>query len=241
MPHKDLPHDATPREKLLASGAGALSDSKRLALLLRTGIEGKGMLQPADQLLQLPGKGALDAAGFCGIAGLLIANAEDLQLVKGLGPAKRAEIVAVTVAATLAVPELARHATAQRLQKRTVLTSFGAVKHYLQLRPSTLAKKVFAFLFSYVQKRLMAMEELFRGTLTQITAFLRQEVKRVLHHASAVVQAHKRHGGSVQPSRAYELLNDTLKTALALVNVRVLNHLIVGQGKTLSMAEQGLL
>jgi DNA repair protein RadC len=233
MPLKNLPPDARPREKLLARGPGALSDAELLALLLRTGIKGKGVLQLADELLQLPGKGGLKAPGFGGIAGLLNATADDLQPVKGLGLAKRAEIVAVL--------ELARRAMAQRLQERTVFASPDAVKHYLQLHLSALAHEVFAVLFLDVQNRLVAMEEMFRGTLTQTSVYPREVVKRALHHqAGAVVLAHNHPSGSVQPSRADEMITQTLKAALALVDVRVLDHIIVGQGETFSMAERGL-
>ena len=233
MPLKDLPPDARPREKLLARGPGALSDAELLALLLRTGIQGKGVLQLADELLQLPGKGGLAAPGFGGIAGLLSATADDLKAVKGLGPAKRAELVAVL--------ELARRAMAERLQERTVFASPQEVKHYLQLHLSALPHEVFAVLFLDAQNRLLTMEELFRGSLTQTSVYPREVVKRALHHhASAVVLAHNHPSGTVQPSRADELLTQTLKAALALVDVRVLDHIIVAQGDALSMAERGL-
>ena len=230
MPLKDLPLDARPREKLLARGPGALSDAELLAILLRTGIAGKGVLQMADELLQLPGK---TANGFGGIAGLLHATADDLKRVKGLGPAKRAEIMAVL--------ELARRAMAQRLQERTVFDTPGAVKQYLQLHLAARPHEVFCVLFLDVQNRLLEMEELFRGTLSQTSVYPREVVKRALHHgAAAVVLAHNHPSGSVHPSRADEALTQTLKAALALVDVRVLDHIIIGQGETLSMAERGL-
>jgi DNA repair protein RadC len=236
MPLKDLPADARPREKLLARGAAALSDVELLALLLRTGIKGKGVLQMAEELLQLPKGGASVSAGtgFDGIAGLLHATADDLKRVKGLGPAKRAEIVAVL--------ELARRAMAQRLQERTVLDSPDAVKHYLQLHLGARPHEVFAVLFLDAQNRLVALEELFRGTLTQTSVYPREVVLRALHHqASAVVLSHNHPSGTVQPSRADEALTQTLKAALALIDVRVLDHIIVGPGDALSMAEKGLL
>ena len=201
--------------------------------MLRTGIQGKGVLQLADELLQLPGKGGLAAPGFGGMAGLLNATAEDLKAVKGLGPAKRAELVAVL--------ELARRAMAQRLQERTVFALPQEVKQYLQLHLSALPHEVFAVLFLDAQNRLLTMEELFRGSLTQTSVYPREVVKRALHHhASAVVLAHNHPSGTVQPSRADEALTQTLKAALALVDVRVLDHIIVAQGDALSMAERGL-
>ena len=225
MPLKDLPPDAQPREKLLARGAGALSDAELLALLLRTGLPGQGVLQMAQSLLDR----------FGGISGLLHTTAEDLKQVKGLGgPAKRAELIAVL--------ELARRALAQQLQEREVFASPGAVKHYLQLHLAAKAHEVFAVLFLDAQNRLLAMEELFRGTLTQTSVYPREVVLRALQHRSAsVVLAHNHPSGTVQPSRADEALTQTLKAAQALVDVRVLDHVIVTQGEALSMAEKGLL
>lgn len=239
MPIKDLPVDARPREKLLARGPGALSDAELLAILLRTGMAGKGVLQMAEELLQLKNPSSprsVDAiqGGFGGIAGLLHATADDLKRVKGLGPAKRAEIVAVL--------ELARRAMAQRLQEREVFADPLAVKHYLQLHLAAKGHEVFAVLFLDTQNKLLAMEELFRGTLTQTSVYPREVVIRALHHqAAAVVLAHNHPSGTVQPSRADEALTQTLKAALALVDVRVLDHIIVGPGQALSMAESGLI
>jgi DNA repair protein RadC len=233
MPLKDLPPDARPREKLLARGTGALSDVELLALLLRTGIKGKGVLQMAQELLQI--KPTADgAAGFDGIAGLLGATADDLKRVKGLGPAKRAELVAVL--------ELARRAMAQRLQERTVFDTPDAVKHYLQLHLGARSHEVFAVLFLDVQNRLIAMEEMFKGTLTQTSVYPREVVKRALDlQASSLVLSHNHPSGTVQPSRADEMLTQTLKAALALIDVRVLDHVIVAPGEALSMAERGLM
>ena len=225
MPLKDLPPDARPREKLLARGPSALGDAELLALLLRTGLPGTSVLQMAQQLLDR----------FDGIAGLLNTSADDLKQVKGLGgPAKRAELMAVL--------ELARRALAQQLRERTALDSASAVKHYLQLHLGTRPHEVFAALFLDSQHRLIALEELFRGTLSQTSVYPREVVLRALHHhASGVVLAHNHPSGSVQPSRADESLTQTLKAALALVDVRVLDHVIVAPGAALSMAESGLI
>jgi DNA repair protein RadC len=225
MPLKDLPADARPREKLMARGASALSDTELLALLLRTGMAGKGVLALAQELV----------GTFGGLAGLLHTDAEDLKRIKGLGgTAKRAELVAVL--------ELARRAMLQQLQEREVFSSPGAVKHYLQLHLAAKAHEVFAVLFLDAQNRLLMMEELFRGTLTQTSVYPREVVLRALkHNAAAVVLAHNHPSGTVQPSRADEALTQTLKAALALVDVRVLDHVIVAPGDALSMAEKGLL
>lgn len=222
---KTLPADARPREKLLARGAGALSDPELLALLLRTGTKQRGVLQMAQEVLD----------AFGGIAGLLHTAAEDLKQVKGLGgPAKRAEL--------LAVIELARRAMAQQLKEREVFGSPEAVKHYLQLHLAHRPHEVFAVLFLDAQNRLIAMEELFRGTLTQTSVYPREVVRRALQlEAAAVVLAHNHPSGTVQPSRADEALTQTLKSALALIDVRVLDHVVVAPGDALSMAEKGLL
>ena len=225
MPLKDLPPDARPREKLLARGAAALGDAELLALLLRTGLPGQGVLQMAQQLLER----------FGGVSGLLHTTADELKTFKGLGgTAKRAELIAVL--------ELARRAMAEQLKQREVFSSPGAVKHYLQLHLAAKTHEVFAVLFLDAQNRLVAMEELFRGTLTQTSVYPREVVLRALQHsAAAVVLAHNHPSGTVQPSRADEALTQTLKAALALVDVRVLDHVIVAQGEALSMAEKGLL
>jgi DNA repair protein RadC len=223
MSIKDLPADARPREKLLARGPQALSDVELLAILLRTGMAGKNVFQLSEELL-----------GPDGIAGLLNATVPSLQMVKGLGPAKQAEL--------LAVFEMARRALSQRLKEREAFHTPGAVKQYLQLQLAHKNHEVFAVLFLDNQNRMLAMEELFRGTLSQTSVYPREVVLRALHHqAAAVVLSHNHPSGSVQPSRADEHLTQTLKAALALVDVRVLDHIIVGQGQSLSMAEQGLM
>ena len=220
---KDLPMDARPREKLLARGPQALSDVELLAILLRTGMAGKNVFQLSPELLAPNG-----------VAGLLQASAQSLKLTKGLGPAKQAEL--------LAVFEVARRALSQRLKEREAFLTPGAVKQYLQLQLAHKNHEVFAVLFLDHQNRMLAMEELFRGTLSQTSVYPREVVMRALHHQSAaVVFSHNHPSGSVQPSRADEHLTQTLKAALALVDVRVLDHIIVGQGQALSMAEQGLL
>ncbi len=236
MPLKDLPFDAQPREKLLARGPAALSDAELLAILLRTGMAGKGVLQLAQELLDEPQRdagGRITGGGFGGMAGLLHAGAADLARIKGLGPAKRAELVAVL--------ELARRALAEQLRERAVFDSSAAVKDYLQLQLAARPHEVFAVLFLDAQHRMIALEELFRGTLTQTSVYPREVALRALHHhAAAVVLAHNHPSGGVQPSRADEALTQTMKSALALIDVRVIDHVIVAPGQALSMAEKGL-
>jgi len=235
MSVKDLPANVRPREKLLARGPSALSDAELLALLLRTGIAGKGVLQMADELLQIRGLRTAEgtAQGFGGIAGLLGATAADLKKVKGLGPAKQAEI--------LAVLELARRAIAQRLQESPVLTDPLAVKSHLQLQLAHKKHEVFVVCFLDAQNKLLATEEMFRGTLSQTSVYPREVVRVLHHHAAAVLLAHNHPSGAVQPSPADIALTHTLRAALALVDVRVLDHIIVAPGMSLSMTEQGLL
>lgn len=225
MSLKDLPAEARPREKLMARGAIALGDVELLALLLRTGMVGKNVLQLAQELLDT----------FGGISGLLNTGLDDLKRIKGLGgTAKRAELTAVL--------ELARRALAEKLKVREIFSSPEAVRQYLQLHLAARPHEVFAVLFLDAQHRLIVLEEMFRGTLTQTSVYPREVVVRALHHhAAAVVLAHNHPSGGVEPSRADEALTQTLKSALALVDVRVLDHVIVAAGQTLSMAEKGLI
>lgn len=224
MPLRGLPANARPREKLLQRGPAALSDAELLALLLRTGLPGKNVVQLAQEMLDR----------FGGMAGLLHTPASQLQQVKGLGPAKRAEL--------LAVVELARRALAQTLQERPLFDTPQAVRQYLQLQLGGHRHEVFAVLFLDSQHRLLALEELFRGTLDQAAVYPREVVLRALHHgAAAVVLAHNHPSGVAEPSRADEAITRTLKTALALVDVRVLDHFVVTAQRSCSMAERGLL
>ena len=224
MAFKDLPPDTLPREKLLARGAKALSDAELLAILLRTGLAGCSVLHMAQ--------GMLDQLG--GLAGLLNASPQQLAGIKGLGPAKRAEM--------LAVMELAQRATAQQLQAKEVFGSPQAVKHYLQLQLGHRPHEIFAVLFLDSQNRLIAMEEMFRGSLTQTSVYPREVALRALHHhAAGLILSHNHPSGSVQPSPADRSLTATLSSALGLLDVRVLDHIIVAQGAALSMAEEGLL
>ena len=221
---KDLPLAARPREKLLALGPGALADAELLALLLRTGLPGCGVLQLAERLL----------GAFGGLPGLLNAGADDFKRVKGIGPAKRAEVAAVL--------ELARRSIGQQLEEQPVFDLPQRVKTYLQLHLAELEHEVFAVLFLDTRHRLLRMEELFRGTLTQTSVYPREVVKRALAlNAAAVLLAHNHPSGSAEPSRADEYLTQTLKTALALVDVRVLDHFVVTSNEAISMAELGLL
>jgi DNA repair protein RadC len=224
MALKDLPQAARPREKLLAHGPQALGDAELLALILRVGTVGRSVLQLAQDLLD---RGP-------GLAGLLRQPPEALKGIKGLGPAKRAELAAVL--------ELARRSLAQTLAQRPVFESPQQVKDYLRLQIGHLEHEVFAVLFLDAQHRLIALDEMFRGTLSQTSVYPREVVKRALErNAAAVVLAHNHPSGHAEPSRADEALTQALRAALQLVDVRVLDHLVVGHDTVVSFAERGLL
>lgn len=224
MALKDIPPAARPREKLLAHGAGALADAELIALLLRTGLPGLSVLQLAQAIL--------DDLG--GLTGLLHAQPDELRRIKGLGPAKRAEIAAIM--------ELARRSLVEELSARPVFDAPSKVKDYLRLQLGSRAHEIFAVVFLDAQNRLLRLEEMFRGTLTQTSVYPREVVKRALElHAAAVILAHNHPSGIAEPSRADEYLTQTLKSALALVDIRVLDHLVVGQSDVVSFAERGLL
>lgn len=218
-----LPSAMRPREKLLALGPAALSNAELLAILLRTGLPGLGVLQMAEDLLER----------FGGLSGLLGAQAQQLRAIKGLGgQAKRAELGAVL--------ELSRRAMGEQLQAREAMSQPGLVQDYVQLHLGQLGHEVFGVLFLDAQHRLIRFAEMFRGTLTQTSVYPREVVRLALDcGASAVVLAHNHPSGQVQPSRADQLLTQTLRDALALIDVRVLDHVIVGPGQSMSMAQKG--
>ena len=224
MTLKDIPAAARPREKLLMSGAASLADAELIALLLRTGIRGVSVLQLAQQLLDR----------FGGVQGLLHADANDLKRIKGLGPAKRAEIAAVI--------EIARRALAEVLKDRPVFDSPTQLKHYLRLQLGGRGFEVFAVLFLDARNRLLQLEEMFRGTLTQTSVYPREVVARALAlNAASVIFAHNHPSGAAEPSKADETLTHALSAALRLVDVRVLDHLVVGADTVVSFAERGLI
>ena len=221
MAISDWPLAERPRERLLAHGAATLSDAELLAVLLRTGLRGRSAVELGRDLL----------TRFRGIAGLFNA---DLTGVKGLGPAKRAQFEAAF--------ELARRSLKEDLRANNALTSPGAVRDYLRLAIADLQHEVFVCLWLDAQHRVIGCEELFRGTLTQTSVYPREIVKAALKaNAAAVIFAHNHPSGAAQPSQADELLTRNLKDALALVEVKVLDHFIVAGRQALSFAERGLL
>ena len=224
MSIKKLPAATRPREKLLAQGAQALADEELLALLLRTGVKGQGVLDLAHAVLTQCG----------GWSGLLRADANALSAIKGLGPAKRAELGAVL--------EIARRALSQQLAAAPVFDQPTVAKQFVALTIGALGHEVFAVLFLDNQHRLLKHEEMFRGTLTHTSVYPREVARRALElNCAAVILAHNHPSGAAEPSRADELLTHSLKSALQLVDVRVLDHLVVGHGQVVSFAERGLL
>lgn len=220
----DWPADQRPREKLLAQGPAALSDAELVALFLRTGIAGKNAVELARELI-----------GVCGgLNGLLSVDRTALAHIRGLGSAKLAQLAAVL--------ELARRCLGEQLRNGTPLNSPNAVRDYLRLALDSREHEVFLALFVDAQHRVLCAEELFRGTLTQTSVYPREVVKAALRaNAAAVIFAHNHPSGVAQPSQADELLTRSLKDALALVEVKVLDHFIVAGRQTLSFAERGLL
>ncbi len=221
----DWPADERPRERLLAKGAAALSDAELLAIFLRVGLKGKSAVDLARILI----------AHFGNLTRLFAATPEEFSAIPGMGPAKYAQLQAVL--------ELSRRALAEEMKQGCAFSAPGAVRDYLRLHLAGLKHEVFFALWLDAQNRLIVAEELFRGTLSQTSVYPREVVKRALgHNAAAVVLAHNHPSGVGEPSSADQLLTRELKQALALVDVRVLDHFIVaGQSQPLSFAERGLL
>jgi DNA repair protein RadC len=220
----DWPQAERPREKLLGRGADALSDAELLAVFLRTGIRGKSAVDLARDLLTRCGS----------LSALCAASARDLCQLPGMGQAKYAQLQAVM--------EMARRALREKLASGNALNSPSAVRDYLRMKLQALPHEVFVVLFLDAQNRVIGSEELFRGTLTQTSVYPREVVKRALHHnAGAVIFAHNHPSGVAEPSHADETLTQALKQALALVDVRVLDHFIVAGSGVLSFAERGLI
>jgi DNA repair protein RadC len=221
---KDWPAAERPRERLLKNGPDGLTEAELLAVFLRTGVPGQTVIDVA--------RGALDRFG--GLNGLLSAPLHELQSHTGFGPAKCAQLHAVL--------ELARRALREEVGRDALLNTPTRVRDYLNLSLRNETREVFVALFLDAQNRLIADETLFHGTLTQTSVFPREVVKRALrHNAGAVIFAHNHPSGLAEPSRADELLTRALRESLALVDVRVLDHVIVAGHATVSFAERGLI
>ena len=219
----DWPEGERPREKLLQRGAASLSDAELLAIFLRTGVVGKSAVDLARELI----------ARFGTLTQLFAASERDFCALHGMGQAKYVQLQAVL--------EMARRALHEEMKTGDALTSPRAVRDYLKLLLRGRMQEVFMALFLDAQHRVIASEELFTGTLTQTSVYPREVVKRALHHnAAALILAHNHPSGVAEPSHADQALTDALKQALALVEVRVLDHFIVAGEGCLSFAERGL-
>jgi DNA repair protein RadC len=220
----DWPLAERPREKLLGKGPEALSDAELIAIFLRTGTRGKSAVDLAREVL----------TSFGSLSALCSADGARFCAIPGLGSAKYVQLQAVL--------EMARRSLREQLARNTVLGSPQAVRDYLRLKLQDRPHEVFVGVFLDAQNRVLAVEELFRGTLTQTSVYPREVVKRALHHnAGALIFAHNHPSGVAEPSRADEALTQALKQALALVDVKVLDHFVIGSGAAMSFAERGML
>ena len=220
----DWPEGDRPREKLLHKGAAALSDAELLAIFLRTGVVGKSAVDLARELLNR----------FGSLTQLFATSEADFCVVHGMGQAKFVQLQAVL--------EMSRRALQEKMHAGDLLNSPQQVRDYLQLLLRTRQQEVFVVLFLDTQHRVLAVEELFQGSLSQTSVYPREVLKRVLaHNAAAVILAHNHPSGVSEASHADKTITNILKQSLALVDVSVLDHFIVAGNTTLSFAEQGLL
>lgn len=220
----DWPAGERPREKLLAKGAAALSDAELVAIFLRTGVRGKSAVDLAREML----------TRFGSLSALCAADRKTFCAMHGLGEAKFVQLHAVM--------EMAQRALTETLRQGTALEKPQQVRDFLRLRLRTQPREVFVGVFLDAQHRVLAVEDLFVGSLMQTSVYPREVVKSALkHNAAAVIFAHNHPTGVAQPSHADELLTATLKRALALVEVNVLDHFVVGADAIISFAERRLL
>ncbi|MCU0976917.1 MAG: DNA repair protein RadC [Steroidobacteraceae bacterium] len=223
MLFRDWPAAEKPREKLLELGPGALTEAELIALLLRHGHRGASALDLARSLL----------ARFGSLRGLLSAPREDVCRHPGIGTARWAELQAAL--------ELVRRHHLERLRFGPALTSPRAARDFLIARLRDRDHEVFCCLFLDTRHRLLGFDELFRGTLDGASVHPREVVKTALaRNAAAVILAHNHPSGVAEPSQADEIITTRLRDALALVDIRLLDHLIVGDGTCASLAERGL-
>ncbi|WP_207061797.1 DNA repair protein RadC [Motiliproteus sp. SC1-56] len=224
MAIRDWPAAERPREKLLLQGPGALSDAELLAIFLRTGLPGMSAVDLARELV----------GRFGGLRDLLGASETDFCAAPGLGRAKYAQLQAVL--------EMGRRYLDEELRRPETFTGPAAVRRFLTSRLRHRQREVFALLLLDNQHRLIAYEEPFKGTLDCASVYPREVVRRVLaHNAAAVILAHNHPSGVAEPSAADRQITERLISALALVEVRVLDHLVVGEGPPVSFAERGWL
>jgi DNA repair protein RadC len=221
---KHWPVEERPREKLLRAGAGALSSAELLAIVLRHGHREQSALALACTMLER----------FGGVRGILTASRTRLCAVSGIGEARYAELQAAM--------ELVRRHLAEPLSRADGLTSPQAAHHYLRARLRDLPHEVFCCFYLDNRNRLIHFEELFRGTIDGASVHPREVVRRALeHNAAALILAHNHPSGVAEPSQADEVITRRLRAALELIDVRLLDHLVIGDGDCVSLAERGVL
>ncbi|GMQ45214.1 RadC family protein [Vibrio sp. 10N] len=217
-----LPKDSMPREKLLSRGSHALSDAELLAIFLRTGIKGKNVIQLADGLL----------AEFGSLRALFSASNEEFCRHKGLGVAKYVQLQAVL--------EMSQRYLSETLQRGDSLNSPEHTKHYLMSILRDRQREAFYILFLDNQNRVIADEVMFEGTIDAASVYPREVVKRALeHNSAALILAHNHPSGIAEPSQADRRITRRLSDALGLVDIRVLDHFVIGDGEVVSFAERG--
>ncbi|MES9823089.1 MAG: DNA repair protein RadC [Candidatus Thiodiazotropha endolucinida] len=224
MPITDWPIDERPREKLLQRGSESLSDAELLAIFLRTGVTGQTAVDLARSLL----------AEFGGLRHLLSADQRRFCKSRGLGMAKYTQLQAVL--------EMARRYLHEQLETSGSLTAPEQTQDYLRARLRHYAYEVFSCLFLDNRHRVIRYEELFRGTIDGANVHPREVVRRALElNAAALIFAHNHPSGMAEPSRADRQITQRLKDALALVDIRVLDHIVIGEGEAVSLAERGMI
>lgn len=224
MSIKHWPAAERPREKLLMRGAAALSDAELLAIFLRTGVRGKSAVDLARELL----------VEFGGLRPLLEADLQRFCRGSGLGEAKYVQLQAVL--------EMSSRHLQQGLERGDVLTSPAQTRRFLSSRLRHLEREVFMVLYLDNRHRMIAFEELFKGSINSAEVHPRELIKRVLHfNAAAVILAHNHPSGIAEPSQADREITQRLRAALALVDVRLLDHMVVGDTEVISLAELGCL
>ena len=222
MAIRDWPAAERPREKLLTKGAAALTEAELLAIFLRTGLKGRSAVDLARQLL----------SRFGGLRALLNASETELCAEPGMGPAKYAQLQAGL--------EMARRHLGEGPERGKPLSDPAATRKYLRARLRDMPYEVFACLYLDNRHRVIAFEELFRGTIDGASVHPREVVRSALkHNAAALIFAHNHPSGVAEPSDADRRLTRRLQEALALVDIRVLDHFVVGDGEVASFAERG--
>ncbi|GAB3487920.1 RadC family protein [Marinomonas epiphytica] len=222
MSIKHWPEQDRPREKLINLGPSALTDAELLAIFLRTGSQGFSAVELARLLL----------TEFGGLRSLLSASREEFCQGYGLGDAKYTQLQAVM--------EMSKRHLLEQLQRDTIFASADLVRQYLASQLRHVQRETFAVLFLDSQHRLIQYQELFFGTIDSAAVYPREVVKAALkHNAAAVILAHNHPSGVAEPSQADIAITERIKSALQLVDIRLLDHFVVGEGEPVSLAERG--